>query len=373
MGLGCARTRRHQPFKPELPLKREDTPTAAERYRKIPLVGGDLLQVHEHDVVNGGGTLEDLPQVFLVASVTPRQVVRGFLCVAVRRVVTVVRGHMPEAMEDFQCFCVIYNVHTFADVLFRHAVMVLEERDVAVAHDRCRPALFHLVAYGGQRTQIVGFRTFEKFASEVLVRGHAGGVELFQRIPYGTVQGIKASECQPFDVDVDGTVHQPDRIFHESLVLGTARTGWVYGASVMFGESLKLFIDDRLVAVAAGDGGFKVVRHYGHWSTIEEMQRVLTGADKVFLAPGPHGFAISVVAAWQDGNEHLSQPGASREPVSHLKPVTRETDVHLVSYNVPHVRLPLSEACTAGAGCRNSRDGNRPDAVDSIPRRACGP
>ena len=100
--------------------------------------------------------------------------------------------------------------------------MMFKERDVAVAHDRCRPALFHLVAYGCERTQIVGFRTLEKFAAEVLARGHAGGVELFQRIPYGTVQGIKAAECQPLDVGVDGTVHQPDRIFHECLVFGMA-------------------------------------------------------------------------------------------------------------------------------------------------------
>lgn len=108
-------------------------------------------------------------------------------------------------------------------------------------------------------------------------------------------------------------------------------TGGVYGASVMFGESLKLFIDDRFVTVAAGDDGFQVVRHYGHGSAAKEMQRVLTGTDEVFLALEPHGLAISVVAAWQDGNEHLSLPGTSRELVSHLKTVTREINVHLVS------------------------------------------
>ncbi len=70
-------------FQARTSFKRKDAAAAAERYRKIPLVGGDLLQVHEHDVVDGGGTLKDLSQVLLVASVTARQVVRGFLRVAV--------------------------------------------------------------------------------------------------------------------------------------------------------------------------------------------------------------------------------------------------------------------------------------------------
>lgn len=54
-------------------------------------------------------------------------------------------------------------------------------------------------------------------------------------------------------------------------------TGRIYGAPVMLGESLKLLIDDRLIAVILGDGGFQVVRYYGHGSVAEEMQRVLTG------------------------------------------------------------------------------------------------
>ena len=74
-GLGCARTRCHQPFKPELPFKRKDAAAAAERYRKIPLVGGDLLQVHEHDVVDGCGTLENFSQILLIASMAAGQVV----------------------------------------------------------------------------------------------------------------------------------------------------------------------------------------------------------------------------------------------------------------------------------------------------------
>ena len=179
-GLGCARARHHQPFKPEPPFKREDAAATAERYRKVPLVGGDLLQVHEYNVVDGCGTLENLSQVLLIASMTAGQVVLGFLRVAVGRVITVMRSHMPEAMENLQCFRVIYNIHTFADILFRRTVMMLEERDVAIAYDRRRPALFHLIAYGRKRTQIVGFRTLEKFAAGILAGGHAGGIELLQ-------------------------------------------------------------------------------------------------------------------------------------------------------------------------------------------------
>ena len=100
--------------------------------------------------------------------------------VAVGRVITVMRSHMPEAMENLQCFRVIYNIHTFADILFWHTVMMLEERDVAIVHDRRRPALFHLIAYSKERTQIVGFCPLEKFVTGILAGGHAGGIEFFQ-------------------------------------------------------------------------------------------------------------------------------------------------------------------------------------------------
>lgn len=105
---------------------------------------------------------------------------RGFLRVAIGRVITVMRSYMPEAMENLLCFRVMYNIHTFADILFRRTVMMLEERDVAIAHDRRRPALFHLIAYGRKRTQIVGFCPLEKFATGILAGGHAGGIEFFQ-------------------------------------------------------------------------------------------------------------------------------------------------------------------------------------------------
>lgn len=118
-------------------------------------------------------------------------------------------------------------------------------------------------------------------------------------------------------------------------------TGRIYGAPVMLGESLKLLIDDRLIAVILGDGGFQVVRYYGHGSVAEEMQRVLTGGDEVFLALGPHGLSISVVAAWQYGNEHFNQPGIPRELVDYLKPVTRKVDVHLVTDIMFHMSNDL--------------------------------
>ena len=100
-----------------------------------------------------------------------------------------------------------------------------------------------------------------------------------------------------------------------------ARTGRVYGTSVMFGESLEFPIDDRLVAVAAGDGSLQVVRNNGHGSTAEEMQRILAGGDEVFLALGPDSLAI----------ENLNLPGIPRELVNHLKPVACEVDIHLVA------------------------------------------
>src|SRR5690554_512780 len=132
-----------------------------------------LLQVYQYDVVDGSGPLKDLVNIFLVAAVTARQIMRRLLRVTIRSVVTVMRGHVSESMKNIQCFSVIDDVHTFADILFGYAVVVLEKRDVAVTHDRYRFLLFHLVAYSRKRTQIAGLHLFEQLATGMLARRHA--------------------------------------------------------------------------------------------------------------------------------------------------------------------------------------------------------
>ena len=143
-------------------------------------MGSDFLQVHKHDVVDGGSPLKNLAQVFLVASMPAGQIVRSLLRIAVRRVVTVMGCHVSEPVEDFQRIGVINDIHTFADIFFRHAVVVFEERDITVTHCRRRPAFLHLVAHGRKRTQVVGFRLFEALTAGMLARCHAPGVELLQ-------------------------------------------------------------------------------------------------------------------------------------------------------------------------------------------------
>lgn len=50
------------------------------------------------------------------------------------------------AMKDVDCVGVVDQIHTFAHILHRHAVMMLVQSDVAVTLNRCDSPLLHLIA-----------------------------------------------------------------------------------------------------------------------------------------------------------------------------------------------------------------------------------
>ncbi len=60
------------------------------------------------------------------------------------------RGHMGKAVEDVDRIGVVYHLHAFAHILYRHTVVVLVQRDVTVALDRGNRPLSHLIAVRGK-------------------------------------------------------------------------------------------------------------------------------------------------------------------------------------------------------------------------------
>ena len=85
--------------------------------------------------------------------------------IGVWRVIALVCGHRTQAMIYFQRVRIIDNLDTFAYILFRYAVMVKPEGDIAVTHYCCGASLFHLMAYGGKRAEAVGLNLLELFPS----------------------------------------------------------------------------------------------------------------------------------------------------------------------------------------------------------------
>ena len=195
--------------------------------------------------------------------------------VGIGRVIAVVRGDQLQTVEDFQGVRVIDDVYALTYVLFRHAVMMLEERDVAVLQHRIRPALLHLKPDGGKRLQVVALRLLEKFPAGLVASGQPPFIETSQRLAYGRVQGVHVVEHQSLYVNVDGAVHQFHGVLHQRLVLGMAHAGRIHGTAVMLGKCGKVLVDNRLVTVTACHCRLQVVRHDGHRHTAEEMQRVL--------------------------------------------------------------------------------------------------
>ena len=88
---------------------------------------------------------------------------------------------MGKAMKDVDCVGVVDQIHTFAHILHRHAVVMLVQSDVAVTLNRCDSPLLHLIAACRQWAQGVLFDSLEDLAARFLAAGQIAGVELFKR------------------------------------------------------------------------------------------------------------------------------------------------------------------------------------------------
>lgn len=62
--------------------------------------------------------------------------------------------------------------------------------------------------------------------------------------------GIQTCKCHSFYAKVNGTAGEFYDIFNQSLILGVTYTVWIDRTAVIFREGDKIFIDNRLVAVA---------------------------------------------------------------------------------------------------------------------------
>ncbi len=107
---------------------------------------------------------KELLQVTLAAPLASRQIVGRLGRVFVRGIVAMMRGHMGKAVEDVDRIGVVYHLHAFAHILYRHAVVVLVQRDVTVALDRGNRPLSHLIAVRGQRPQTVSLSRWSQTA-----------------------------------------------------------------------------------------------------------------------------------------------------------------------------------------------------------------
>lgn len=146
---------------------------------------------------------------------------------------------------------------------------------------------------------------FKQLATRVVPSAHLPVIEYGKGCAYRLVQGSKVVEDKPLDVGIYTAVHQLYGILYQSLVLGTSGPGREDGHVIELSHAGKVLVDDRLIAVAAGYGRLEVVRDDGHGCASEEMERILARGYQVLLLLGPGCLAIGIVAAWQDGNEHL--------------------------------------------------------------------
>ena len=132
-------------------LQVHDATAGPEGKFGITLVLDDRTQVVNDNVVDYGRAGKELLQVTLAAPLASRQIVGRLGRVFVRGIVAMMRGHMGKAVEDVDRIGVVYHLHAFAHILYRHAVVVLVQRDVTVALDCGNRPLSHLIAVRGQR------------------------------------------------------------------------------------------------------------------------------------------------------------------------------------------------------------------------------
>ena len=290
-----------------------------------------------HDVVDDGGAGKKLIQITLTTPLAARQIVRGLRGVFVRCVVAMMRGHMGKAVKDVDCIGVVYHLHAFAYILHRHTVVVLVQRDIAVALYCGYGSLSDLIAVCRQRPQTVPLDRVEELAAGFPASGQIAVIEFLQRSADSPVERFQIMEHHSLKIDIHRPVHQFDCVFHECLVPGVPHPGRNHGAPVMFGKGFEVGIDHRFVAVAARDSRPEVVRHDRARGTAVEADGVLASLYQVLLFLRPHSLAICVVAARQycDEHFHLSLIGSCL--VDYLQSVSGEIDIHLVSSTVLHM------------------------------------
>ena len=98
----------------------------------------------------------------------------------------------------------------------------------------------------------------------------------------------------------------------------------------MFGKSGEIIIDDRLVAVAACNGRLQIVGDDSRRNAFKILHGILACLYQVFLALGPYGLAVGIMAERKNGDEHLGLFRLTCHFINDFKPVTGKVNIHLV-------------------------------------------
>lgn len=194
-----------------------------------------------------------------------------------------VGGDELQPVEDLQRIGIIDDVHPLPDVLLRHAVVVLVQRDVAVAHDGGRLARLHLVSQRRKRLQVLGLYLLEQGSPRLPASRQLAFVEGLKRYHDSLVQRCQVMERPAFHVSIDRPVHQLYGILYQCLILRMPHSRRIHGAVVELREGSELLIDDGLVLVASRHGRLQIVRDDGHRRSAKEVEGVLTGPDQILF------------------------------------------------------------------------------------------
>ena len=141
-------------------------------------------------------------------------------------IVAMMRGHMGKAVEDVDRIGVVYHLHAFAHIPYRHAVVVLVQRDVTVALDRGNRPLSHLDSGPGAKASDCLSRWSQTADGGIpLRRVRLRALNFSKDSRIATLKRLQVMEHHSLQIDIHRTVHQLDCVFHQCLVPGMPHTG----------------------------------------------------------------------------------------------------------------------------------------------------
>ena len=81
-----------------------------------------LLEIIEYDIIQLTGTCIYILQVLLITATDAGKIMRCFLCISVRSVVTVVRGNQLQTVINLYGICIVDYIYALADIGGRYTI-----------------------------------------------------------------------------------------------------------------------------------------------------------------------------------------------------------------------------------------------------------
>ncbi len=158
------------------------------------------------------------------------------------------RGHTGKTVEDVDRIGVVYHLHAFAHILYRHAVVVLVQRDVTVALGLWQPSAVSSDTCPGQRPQTVSLDRIEQLTAGFLRRVRLRALNFSVDLRIATLSDSRSRNNTPSRSTYTDRYISLIFVFSTSaLSLGCRTRAGDYGASVMLGKGFEVRIDYRLV------------------------------------------------------------------------------------------------------------------------------